>query len=218
MLTLPFADRPEAGRQLAEELARRKLDRNAVVLALARGGVPVGFAVADRLHLPLDVIVARKLGVPWQPELAMGALAGSARVLDDRMAQVLGISAREIAEITVREQAEMQRREELYRGQKPALNLAGKVVILVDDGLATGSTMQAAVRYVRSLGPSRVVVAVPVGARQACAHLLQEADDVVCLASPPDFVAVGLWYKNFDQVGDFEVQKMLNHPAPTAAA
>jgi len=141
MVHLPFADRVEAGRLLAKELLSRNAGENAVVLALARGGVPVGFAVADRLHLALDVIVARKLGVPWQPELAMGAIAGTARILDERMIVELGIADEDVEDITRREQAEMARREQLYRGGKPALDLNGRTAILVDDGLATGSTM-----------------------------------------------------------------------------
>jgi putative phosphoribosyl transferase len=209
MVHLPFADRVEAGRLLAKELSTREVDRNAVVVALTRGGVPVGSAVAKRLHLPLDVIVARKLGVPWQPELAMGAVAGSARVLDDRMIGELGISHQEVEEIIAREQAEMRRREELYRGGKPALDLHGRSAILVDDGLATGSTMLAAIRHVRSLEPARVIVAVPVGSGGACKRLREEADDLVCPAMPEFFFAVGEWYREFPQVSDVEVQNLL---------
>jgi predicted phosphoribosyltransferase len=209
MTHLPFEDRCEAGRLLAAELARRDMGQNAIVLALTRGGVPVGFAVADRLHLPLDVIVARKVGVPWQPELAMGAMAGATQILDEDMIRELGISREDVAEIVAREQAEMQRRELLYRGGKPALDLAGRSAIVVDDGLATGSTMVAAVRHARSLHPARVIVAAPVGSRQACAHLRKEADDVVCLAIPERFCAVGEWYRDFRQVDDSEVGNLL---------
>ena len=209
MTHLPFEDRREAGRLLAAELGRREIGRNAVVLALTRGGVPVGFAVADRLHLPLDVIVARKIGVPWQPELAMGAMAGATRILDDNMIRELAISREDVEEIVAREQAEMQRRERVYRGDKPALDLAGRTAIVVDDGLATGSTMVAAVRHARSLQPARTIVAAPVGSRQACALLQREADDVVCLAVPERFYAVGEWYRDFRQVDDSEVGSLL---------
>ncbi|MGD1071378.1 MAG: phosphoribosyltransferase [Bryobacteraceae bacterium] len=209
MTHLPFEDRREAGRLLAAELARRDLGHNAVVLALTRGGVPVGFAVADRLHLPLDIIVARKLGVPWQPELAMGAIAGKTRILDDRMIRELGIADEDVEAIVEREQAEMKRREELYRGGNPALGLSRKSAILVDDGLATGNTMVAAVRHVRSLHPARVIVAVPVGSKQASNHLRKEADEVVCLAIPEIFYAVGEWYRDFRQISDAEVCDLL---------
>jgi predicted phosphoribosyltransferase len=209
MVHLPFADRREAGDLLGIEFSRRMDAQNAVVLALARGGVPVGFAAANRLGLPLDVIVARKLGVPWQPELAMGAIAGTARVLNERMLAELEISAYAVEKVIVKEQAEMRRREELYRGGRPAPDLAGQTVILVDDGLATGSTMLAAVRYVRSLKAARIIVAVPVGSRDACEHLRAEADAVVCLAIPDFFYAVGEWYRDFRQVSDDEVRNLL---------
>jgi predicted phosphoribosyltransferase len=205
---LPFTDRLEAGRLLAKELALHKL-QDAVVLGLARGGVPVAFAVADRLHLPLDVIVARKLGVPWQPELAMGAIAGMAWILDGRMIRELGISDEDVEEIAAREHAEMMRREELYREGEPALDLHGRAAILVDDGLATGSTMLAAVRHARGLKAARVVIAIPVGSMQACDRLRGEADDLVCLATPELFFAVGEWYRDFRQVSDSEVRKLL---------
>lgn len=209
MVHLPFTDRVEAGRLLARELSLRNIGNKAVVLALARGGVPVGFEVADRLHIPLDVIVARKLGVPWQPELAMGAVAGAARIIDEGMIRELGISEDDVEEITRRESEEMARRETLYRGGKPALDVRGNTAILVDDGLATGSTMIAAVRHVRALNPDRVIVAVPVGSGQACGRLRREADEVVCLAVPQPFYAVGEWYRSFAQVSDAEVQHLL---------
>jgi predicted phosphoribosyltransferase len=209
MVHLPFTDRVEAGRLLAKELSSRNIGENAVVLALARGGVPVGFAVADRLHLPLDVIVARKLGVPWQPELAMGAIAGTARVLDEAMIRELGIPEEDIEDITRREQAEMARRQQLYRGGKPALDLKGRTAILVDDGLATGSTMVAAVRHAHTLNAANVIVAIPVGSAQGCGRLAREAHEVVCLATPQMFYAVGEWYRDFRQVSDTEVQHLL---------
>jgi predicted phosphoribosyltransferase len=215
VVQLPFENRIEAGRLLARlMMARRRvaiidLQGAAVVLALARGGVPVGFEVADRLRLPLDVIIVRKAGVPWQPELAMGAITSQVRILDDSMIRQLGISDEEVEEIVAREQAETSRREELYRGGQPALDLRGRSAILVDDGLATGSTMLAAVRHVRRLEPAGVIVAIPVGSRGACNRLRPEADDLVCLATPDNFFSVGEWYREFEQVGDAEVQRLL---------
>lgn len=209
MMHLPFEDRVQAGRLLADELNRRKIDSNAVVLALTRGGVPVGFEVADRLRLPLDVIVARKIGVPWQPELAMGAIAGSVQVLDDSMIQQLGIADEDVESIVAREKAEMQRREHVFREGKPAVNIENRTAVIVDDGLATGSTMLAAVRYACTLKPSKIVIAVPVGSRDACSRLRTEADDLVCLAAPELFFAVGEWYRDFQQVSDDEVRHLL---------
>jgi len=209
MINLPFADRLEAGRLLADQLYFHKVPADAVILALPRGGVPVGFAIAERLHLPMDVLVARKLGVPWQPELAMGAIAGHVRVLDERLIRELGIDNEGIDLIVSREQAEIKRREELYRGGRPPLELRGRTVVLVDDGLAMGSTMTAAARSVQTLNPAAVVVAVPIGSRQACERLTREADDVVCLAAPEPFFAVGRWYNDFHQVSDTEVQSHL---------
>jgi putative phosphoribosyl transferase len=209
MVQLPFADRLEAGRLLADQVSFHKVPGDAVILALPRGGVPVGFAIAERLHLPLDVVVARKLGVPWQPELAMGAIAGPVRVLDERLIQELGIDNEGIDLIVSREQAEIKRREGLYRGGQPPLELRGRTVILVDDGLAMGSTMAAAARYVLTLSPAAVVVAVPTGSRQACERLTREADDVVCLAAPEPFFAVGRRYSDFHQVSDTQVRNLL---------
>lgn len=209
MIHLPFGDRLEAGRLLADELSLLKIDKNAIVLALTRGGVPLGFAVADRLHLPLDVIVVRKLGVPWQPELAMGAIAGAARILDDRLIRELGITDEAVEQIVTREQAEMRRREELYRAGKPTPDLTGRTAILIDDGLATGSTMLAAVRHARSCKPAKVIIGIPVGSREACSRLRREVDEFVCLAIPELFFAVGEWYRDFQQVGDAEVQNLL---------
>jgi putative phosphoribosyl transferase len=229
MVHLPFADRVEAGRLLAKELAARNIvppDHGAVVLALTRGGVPVGFAVADRLRLPLDIVVVRKLGVPWQPELATGAIADGTRILDYRIIRQLGISDEDIEEIIAREGAEMKRREEFYRGGQPAADLQGRTAILVDDGLATGSTMLAAVRLVRRLGAPIIVVAVPVGSRQGCERVRHEVDDLICLAAPELFFAIGEWYRDLQQVSDSEVERLLaesrlqlrKHPVSTAAA
>jgi predicted phosphoribosyltransferase len=209
MVHVPFTDRDEAGRMLADHLAFHKLANDAVVLALPRGGVPVGFAIARQLQLPLDVLIVRKLGVPWQRELAMGAIAGGVRVLDEQMIGDLGISSQEIDRIAEQEQAEIRRREALYRHGKEPLDLAGRSVILVDDGLATGSTMSAAARAVARCSPARVTIAIPVGSREACALVLREADELVCLARPEPFVAVSRWYRNFAQTGDAEVEHLL---------
>lgn len=210
MIKLPFADRIEAGRLLAAELAGRKLGANVIVLALPRGGVPVGFEVAKALHAPLDVVVVRKIGVPWQPELAMGAIAGnSVQVLSQDMIRSLRIPQREIDAAVAKERLEVERREKLYRSGRAALKLHGQTVLLVDDGLATGSTMLVAARYVRALKPARTIIAVPVGAFEACELLKKEADELVCLATPRYFMAVGEWFEDFRQVNDAEVQRLL---------
>jgi len=210
MIQLPFADRAEAGSLLAAELAKLKLPANVIVLALPRGGLPVGLEVAKKLQAPLDVVIVRKLGVPWQPELAMGAIAsGSVQTLDQDLIRALGISREEVDAVIDKERAEVERREKLYRKGRPALDLRGKTVLLVDDGLATGSTMLVAARYVRSLKPARMLIAVPVGSVQACERLKMEADDCICLATPEPFVAVGQWYADFPQVTDSEVQRFL---------
>jgi putative phosphoribosyl transferase len=210
MIQVPFEHRLQAGDLLGIELSRKVDGHDAIVLALARGGVPVGFAVAQRLGCPLDVIVVRKLGVPWQPELAMGAIAGNARTLNESMLAQLEISPDEVEEVIIREQAEMMRREKLYRGGQPAPDLSDRTAILVDDGLATGSTMHAAVRHARSLKASKIIAAAPVGSRDACDYLRKEADDVVCLVIPDFFCAVGEWYRDFRQVGDDEVRNLLH--------
>jgi putative phosphoribosyl transferase len=210
MIKLPFADRAEAGRLLAAELAGRKLPKRVIVLALPRGGVPVGFEVAQALHAPLDVVVVRKIGVPWQPELAMGAIAGaSMQVLNDGLIADLHISPEEVNQVLAKERAEVERREKLYRSGRPALHLEGQTVLLVDDGLATGSTMLVAARYVRALRPAKTIIAVPVGSREACARLKKDADELVCLAIPEYFIAVGEWFTDFRQVEDAEVQHLL---------
>ena len=210
---LPFANRREAGALLAARLADYKFAGTPIVLALARGGVPVGAVIADRLRTPLDVVIVRKLGVPWQPELAMGALAGDVRVLDQRMVRALGISAAEVESIVARERQQVELRERLYRNGRPMPDSQGRVAILVDDGLATGSTMLAAVRYVRTLQAGKVMVAVPVGSAEACGLLSREADDCLCLAVPEPFYAVGEWYRDFHQVSDEEVREMLARAA-----
>lgn len=209
MLALPFRDRAEAGRLLAAELAGRDLSEDAVVLALPRGGLPVAVEVARQLNAALDLVAVRKLGVPRQPELAMGALAGTTRILDRAVIDQFRIPASDIETVVAMETREMERRERLYRGTRPPLNLAGRTVILVDDGLATGSTMLAAVRHVRASRPKKVIVAVPVASTQACGRFSKEADECVCLATPEPFFAVGEWYVDFRQVSDAEVQEIL---------
>ena len=199
---------------LGAELASRNLPQDSIVLALPRGGVPVGFEVARALAAPLDVVVVRKLGVPWQPELAMGAIAsGGVRILDERLILQEGIPPEEIENVAANEAQEVERRELLYRGDRPPLELRNRPVILVDDGLATGSTMLAAVKCVQSLQPSAVTVAVPVASRQACTLIRNEADDCVCLATPTPFIAVGEWYQDFRQTSDVEVRELLRQAA-----
>jgi putative phosphoribosyl transferase len=210
MIRLPFADRAEAGRLLARELARQDRYAGAIVLALPRGGVPVGAEVAKALSAPLDVVIVRKLGVPAEPELAMGAIAsGGFRVLDEDLISHLGISAQEVERVIAEENAELGRREKLYRGDRRKLDVRGRTVVLVDDGLATGSTMLVGARFVRSLAPARIVIAVPAGSRFACRILKKEADSCVCLAMPEPFGAVGEWYLDFEQVTDKQVQRLL---------
>ncbi len=205
-----FKDRIHAGKLLAQQLAPHVDREDTIVLALPRGGVPVGFAVADALQLPLDVMVARKLGVPSHPELAMGAIAGGGqRVIRSDVVQALGITDEMIEDTARRELAELQRREALYRGNRGPLQLEGRTAILVDDGLATGATMMAAARALRSLHPARIVIAVPVGAADTCRLLADEADEVVCLLTPEPFHAVSLWYDEFPQTGDEEVIDLL---------
>ncbi|HTB10038.1 MAG TPA: phosphoribosyltransferase [Bryobacteraceae bacterium] len=204
-----FQNRSHAGQLLAEELKRRKLPAETVVLALPRGGVPIGFAVAHALHAALDVMVVRKLGVPWQPELAIGAIAGGHLALNQDLIQELGISQPQIQSIVEKETAELHRRETLYRSGRPALRLSGRTVVLVDDGLATGSTMMVAARFARSLGPARLIVCAPIGSQQACHRMKSQCDECICLARPDPFIAVGEWYEDFQQISDAEVSHLL---------
>ena len=205
-----FENRRSAGRVLAERLRAFANDSNSLVLALPRGGVPVGFEIAHALGLPLDVFVVRKLGVPGYEELAMGAIAsGGARVLNEEVVRRLGVSAMQIEHVLNMERAEIERREWKYRGDLPPLRFEGKRVILVDDGLATGATMHAAVIALREIRAGEIVVAVPVGSREAVDRLAREADQVVCLLQPEDFEAVGAWYEDFSQTSDEEVREWL---------
>jgi putative phosphoribosyl transferase len=205
---LPFQNRTEAGRLLGAELALRNLGPDPIVLALARGGVAVGEGVAEALHAPLDVIVVRKLGVPWQPELAMGAIARGTRVLDHALIAAAHISDKEVEDVAKRESEELERRERQYR-EGPEPDLRGRTVILVDDGLATGSSMIAATRHARAMNARRLIVAAPVGSLEACERLRREAGECVSLATPDPFRAVGEWYVDFEQVSDREVHEIL---------
>jgi predicted phosphoribosyltransferase len=206
-----FRDRIEAGVLLAGSLGAYRGRDGVIVLALPRGGVPVAAEIARALDVPFDVFVVRKLGVPGHEELAMGAIAsGGVRLLNDDVVEPLGIPASVIDSVARQEQIELERREELYRGNRAPIGLAGKTVILVDDGLATGSTMRAAVMAVRQQHPARVIVAAPVGAPETCAALAREADEVVCVRMPTPFVAVGQWYRDFTPTSDHEVRALLD--------
>jgi putative phosphoribosyl transferase len=203
-----FNDRRDAGRALAQKLSAYLADENLLVLALPRGGVPVAYEVARALDAPLDVFIVRKLGVPGHEEYAMGAIASGGVVVSDR--ERLGVPQHAFDAVLQRESAELARREELYRHGRPALSIAGHSVILVDDGLATGSSMKAAIRAVRNQRPKRIVVAVPVAAGSTCAELRLEADDVICAETPHPFRAVGPWYGDFSQTSDSEVEELLD--------
>mgnify|MGYP003578014521 CR=1 FL=1 len=205
-----FKNRSEAGRFLAEQLSAYANRPDTLVLALPRGGVPVAYEVAMALGAPLDVFQVRKLGLPGHEELAMGAIAtGGVRVRNPEVVEYLRIPDEVIDEVTARERQELERRERLYREGRPALSPRGRVVILVDDGLATGSTMLAAVLALRQQQPASIVVAVPVAAKQTCEELRIVADEVVCAVTPDPFYAVGLWYEDFSQTTDEEVRELL---------
>jgi putative phosphoribosyl transferase len=205
----PFVDRVDAGRKLARALAHLASERP-IVLALPRGGAPVAYEVAQRLGAPLDVLVVRKLGTPGHEELAMGAIAsGGVRVMNDDVVRITGIGRDSIAHAAMREQLELERRERAYRGDRPMFDVRGRTVILIDDGLATGATMRAAVRAVRQLEPRRVVVAVPVGAPESCAMIQSEVDELVCLERPEMLFGVGAWYEDFSQTRDEDVRRLL---------
>jgi len=210
----PFSDRTEAGVALAARLTDYEHRDDVVVLALPRGGVPVADQVAQRLRAPLDVFLVRKLGLPGHPELAMGAIAtGGVRVLNEDVIKWYGVPLSIIDQVTTAEQVELERRERVYRDGRPPIPLEGRTVLLIDDGLATGSTMKAAVQAVRAHKPVRIVVAVPVGAPDTCAEFADLADDVICARTPEPFSAVGLWYRDFSQTSDADVQALLHKRA-----
>ncbi|MEA2724903.1 MAG: putative phosphoribosyl transferase [Gemmatimonadales bacterium] len=214
-----FRDRAEAGRLLAARLGKYAGKPDVIVLALPRGGVPVAYEVAKALQAPMDVFIVRKLGVPGQEELAMGAVAsGGARVLNEQVVNGLGIPDYVIDAVVKWETEEIKRREQLYRGNRPPPAVRGKTVILVDDGLATGSTMLAAVRALREQGPARIVMAVPVASPDTCELLKAYVDEVVCAVTPEPFYAVGLWYSDFSQTSDEEVRELLARSAAEVQA
>jgi len=205
-----FHDRKEAGAQLAARLSAYAGDANTIVLGLPRGGVPVAYEVAMALSAPLDVFVVRKLGVPGQRELAMGAIAGGGvRVVNDDVIQTLKIPPSTVDAVAMQEQPELERQQRLYRGGVALPDFAGRTVIVVDDGLATGSTMRAAVRALRQSNPRRIVIAVPVGATETCRSLRTDADEVICLHEPESFYSVSTWYDEFTQTSDDEVRELL---------
>lgn len=205
-----FRDRRQAGLQLAAALAGYASRSDLIVLALPRGGVPVGFEVARALGAPFDVFVVRKLGVPGHEELAMGAIAsGGIRIINEDVVAMFGITDDVLASTAAQEQVELERRERRYRGDRPSPSVRDRTVILVDDGLATGSSMRAAVAALRAEGPAAIVVAVPVAAAESCEAFREVADDVVCAATPERFQAVGLWYDDFTQTTDEEVHDLL---------
>jgi predicted phosphoribosyltransferase len=209
-----FRNRTEAGRALARVLSSYAGHDDVVVLALPRGGVPVAYEVAKELGAPLDVFLVRKLGVPGHEELAMGAIAsGGVLVLDDGVVRWLGIGEEQIQKTLARELDELRRREAAYREGRPLPDLKGKTVILVDDGLATGASMQAAARAVRRHDPTRIVVAVPVASRTTCDQFREEVDEVICAVTPAPFYAVGNWYEDFSQTSDEEVRELLERAA-----
>ena len=208
----PFADRPEAGRELANKLRGYGGRSDVVVLALPRGGVPVAFEIAEALNAPLDIFVVRKLGMPGHPEFAIGAIA-SGGVLSEDTVRWYRIPDHVIEEVARQENTELERREREYRQGRPLIDLRDRTVILVDDGLATGSTMRAAVQAVRAHDPARVIVAVPVGAPDTCEQFADLADETICARTPEPFSAVGLWYRNFSQTTDDEVRTLLQQHA-----
>jgi len=214
-----FRNRREAGRVLAAKLTAYSDRTDVLVLALPRGGVPVAFEVAQSLHASLDVFLVRKLGLPNHPELAMGAIAtGGVRVLNEDVIRTWDISDDVIDAVTAQERAELQRRERTYRGDRPAYDVRGQTAILIDDGLATGSTMRAAIAGLRQQGPAQIVVAVPVGSPETCAEFQHEADVAICARTPEPFYAVGIWYGDFSQTTDEEVRDLLERAANMHAA
>jgi predicted phosphoribosyltransferase len=212
--TYLFRDRTEAGRLLAEKLREYANRKDVVVLALPRGGVPVAFEVAKALHVPLDIFVVRKLGLPQQEELAMGAIApGGVRVLNEEVVRALDIPDEVVDLVAEEEERELKRREREYRDGRPPVNVHGRTVILIDDGLATGSSMRAAALALKTKQPAQIVVAVPVGAPSTCAEFESEVDRVICAVTPEPFWGVGQWYGDFSQTSDEEVRDLLRQAA-----
>jgi putative phosphoribosyl transferase len=209
-----FSNRTEAGQQLAKELSQYADRNDVVVLALPRGGLPIGFEIAHALHAPLDVFLVRKLGVPEYEELAMGAIAsGGTRVLNESLIEQLRITAEQIEAVSRSEQRELERREQAFRHGREPIPVSDRICILVDDGLATGSTMRAAVLALKKQNPKKIVVAVPVAAAETCGEFESLVDEVVCLYTPEPFMAVGRWYRDFAQLGDEEVRDYLDRAA-----
>jgi putative phosphoribosyl transferase len=219
-VAVTFRDRVDAGRRLAVELERRHLENeDIVVLGLPRGGVPVAFEVAHALAKPLDIIMVRKLGVPFQPEFAMGAIGeGGVRILNREALQLAQVTGTEFAAVEGRERAELERRSRRYRGDRPPIALVGRTAVVVDDGIATGSTARAACQVARALGAARVVMAAPVASRSSLAELAKSCDEVVCLEAPEPFYAVGEWYRDFSPTSDAEVEALLQRAARGLAA
>ena len=208
---MTFKNRQEAGRRLASNLAKFKNRDDVIVLGIPRGGVPIAFEVATGLNLPLDVFVLRKLGVPGQEELAFGAIgSGGVRVLNPEIVQHCGISDLDIAAVTKLEGQELERRERLYRGNRPRLDVYGKTVILIDDGIATGSSILAAVRAIKEMRPAALVIATPVAPERTCNRLRHEVDELICVEMPEPFYGVGQFYQDFSQVPDQEVNELLD--------
>lgn len=214
MMRKAFLDRREAGRALADRMTGLVGRSDVLVLALPRGGVPVGYEVARKLRAPLDVFLVRKLGVPGQPELAFGAIAsGGVRLLNRDVVQAFCIPPEEVEAVAAAEAEELARREREYRDDRPPPDVRGQVAVLVDDGLATGASMGAAVAALSKLGPARIVVAVPVGAPSVCEAFRRIVDEVVCARTPDPFHAVGFWYRDFSQTSDAEVRELLDRAA-----
>jgi putative phosphoribosyl transferase len=210
MPDLPFRDRPQAGQLLSKKLAGYANREDVIVLALPRGGVPVAREIARSLRTPLDVFLVRKLGVPGQEELAMGAIAsGGVRILNQDIVQAMAIPTHVIDSVTATEVQELARRERLYRGDRPAPDVMSRTVILVDDGLATGATMRAAVAALRRMKPKRIVIAVPIAAVPTRQEFAREVDEIVCLHTPEPFFSVGFWYDDFSQTTDEDIREML---------
>lgn len=205
-----FPNRRDAGKRLAELVRTGVPDLDVVILGLPRGGIPVAYEVAEALHAPLDVLVVRKLGVPGEEELALGAIAsGGVRVLNRDLIKTLGVPQEAIESVTAREIAELERRERVYREGRPPVDVTQRTVVLVDDGLATGATMLAACRAMRARSAAQVIVAVPVAAKETVSRFRNEADRIVCLATPGEFVSVGRWYEDFSPTSDEEVSRLL---------